>query len=223
MTQCSHTSWLSFHAGERLLFRQTSALSDIVACLDAPAETWPSLVVLVDDAKGGTLIDHVLPRPSRRTTHEERQGVSLQLDIDNPSRDRPVFIARSEIAKRSKLTPEPDRALCHWHTVCELPAASGDFVHDLHCQILYPFADVVCLFASETGGFDRVVEHIEAWCKRARERPLTSRPRMLIIAAPDEERNPADVQTDVLTRLQQRIGPLNEDLLLCITVFVNRR
>jgi hypothetical protein len=226
MKTCSHTSWLSFHDGERPVFGHTSALSDVVSCLDQPAEAWPSFVVLLNGAKSGTLIDHVLPTSRRRADHDDWNGVSLQLDVDMAFSDRPVFIARSDPARCSNLTPEPEMTLCHWHTVRELQnstATSGDLVHDFYCKVLYGFADVVCLFASELKGFRGVVDCLEAWFKRVQRQSRTPRPRMLVIAAPDEERSPTDVQKELMTSVHERCGPLNDDLLSCIAVFVQHK
>jgi hypothetical protein len=224
MTRCNHTAWLSFHEGDPILFRHTSTLSDLVASMNTPAQTWPSLVVLLDEASSGSLIDQVLPRPGRRAHHGEEKGVSLQIDTDTVFSDRPVLLARSNFVTGSKLTLEPDKALCHRHTVrecSELTVASSDLVHDVHNNLLYPFADVVCLFVSGRSGFHRVIDHLEAWCERAQKEPRAPRPRMLVIAAPDEKRCPAKVHADLLTDLQKRTGRCNADLLSHITVFVN--
>jgi hypothetical protein len=206
-----------------MLLRRTSALSDIVAGLKTPVEAWPSLVVLIDEASSKTLVDQVLPKPTRRTGHGEVRGISLQLDADTAFSDRPVFIARSNLAACSKLTPEPDIALCHSQIIREVQRPVGtlhDLVHDLHCELLYPFVDVVCLFSAELGGMNGVLHHLEAWCKHVQRAPLTPRPRILVVAAPEERRSPANFLEDLLSHLQQRLGQLNADLLTGITVFV---
>lgn len=205
MSTCNHTAWLSFHDGESLLFSHTSALSDIVAGLETPAETWPSLVVLVDDTKSRTLISHVLPAPSRRSIDDEHKGVSLQLDGQTAFSDRPVLIACSDFRGRSKLTPEPDVAPCHWHKVRETGDASEDIFQDLHCNLLNTFAHVVCLFASEQGGYANVIDYLEAWSRRIPNLPKTNpRPRILIVATPGESRKPTEVKQALLEALQQR-------------------
>jgi hypothetical protein len=188
-----------------------------------PTQTWPSLVVLIDEARSGTLIDQILPKSGRRANRGEEKGISLQIDTDTVFSDRPVLIACSNFVTGSILTPEPDKALCHWHTVREfreLTAAPSDLVHDVH-NLLYPFADVVCLFASELTGLRRVIDHLGAWCEWAQKEPQAPRPRMLVIAVPDEKRSPTEVHADLLTGLQQRTGRCNSDLLSHITVFVN--
>jgi hypothetical protein len=206
-----------------MLLRHTSALSDIVAGLPTPTEAWPSLVVLIDEANHRTLVDHALPKASRRIGHGEEKGISLQLDADTAFSDRPVFFARSNFTACSKLSPEPDIALCHSQVIREvrrISAAPADLVHDLHCELLYNFVDVVCFFVSELSGIQGVLHHFEAWCKHAQRVPLTPRPRILVIAAPGETRSPTEVLRELFSRLQQRLGQLNEDLLSNVTVFV---
>jgi hypothetical protein len=223
MVRCNHTAWLSFHDGKPTPLRQTSALSDIVAGLQTPAQAWPSLVALIDDASSKTLVDQVLPKSIRRTGHGETSGISLQLDADTAFSDRPVFIARSNFAACSKLTPEPAIAPCHSQTIREVRRPAGtraNLVHDLHCELLYPFVDVVCLFESELSGLNGVLHHLEAWCKHVQRVPLTPRPRILVVAAPQESRSSANVLEDLFSHLQQRLGQLNADLLTSITVFV---
>jgi hypothetical protein len=197
-------------------------LSDIVAGLPTPTEAWPSFVVLIDEASDRTLIDDALPKASRRTGHGEEKGISLQLDADTAFSDRPVFLARSHLAACSKLTPEPDIALCHSQSIREVrrTATPADIVHDLHCELLYSFVDVVCFFVSEPRGMNGVLHHLEAWCKHAQTVPLTPRPRILVVAAPDETRSPRNVFEDLCSHLQQQLGQLNADLLSSITVFV---
>ena len=227
MTICNHTSWLTLHRGEPILFRYTSTLSDIVASLDAPAQKWPSLVVLIDNAKSGTLIDYVLPSFRKRTELQEEEGVTLHLDSDTVFSDRPVLIARSNLSVGVVLTLEPDSHLCHRDTVRELQWAASESGHPadaLHGGLLFPFANVVCFFASEHDGLEVIVHHLEAWCEWALNQScrIVSLPRLLIIAAPGERRSPTAVYKDLLMLLENRSVKPCAEMLSCITIFVER-
>lgn len=227
MAICKHTSWLTFHVGKPVLFRQTSTLSDIVASLDSPAEKWPSLIVLIDDAKSGTLIDRVLPTSRKHAELQGHEGVTLHLDPDSVFSDRPVLMARSHLSVGSVLTPEPDLALCHRNTVRELQwdaGISGRMADALHGDLLFPFASVICLFASEHDDLEIIVNHLEAWCKRVQNRPCQNvpLPRLLLITGANEKRRPAAVYTHLLTLLQKRSVKPCSNFFSCITVFVER-
>ncbi|PSN59164.1 hypothetical protein BS50DRAFT_261980 [Corynespora cassiicola Philippines] len=152
MGACHHTSWLSLHGGEQMLLRRASTLRDLVARLDAPAKKWPSLVVLVGNTSDAPLMARALPAARKNAGREARKAIHLQLDPATASSDHPVFVLHGDVPARAVLEPEPAAAPCHDSTVSELRWPVGnpaEALHALYSRLIYPFADVVCLFASK--------------------------------------------------------------------------
>ena len=61
------------------------------------------------------------------------------------------------------------------------PQKIAQFAFDLYWQLLFPFASTVLLFADDLGGFEPVMELLVSWAKRARLKPISSPPRILVI------------------------------------------
>jgi hypothetical protein len=111
MSSCNHTSWLSFHKQELITLRQTSALHDIVATLDMPAEKYPSLVVLTGDVDGSGRLCDSIPRSRKQPDLECHTGLQLQLDHDTAFTEYPMLVAHG-----CNVNPYvPGRTVC-WDT-----------------------------------------------------------------------------------------------------------
>jgi hypothetical protein len=202
MNACRHKSWLSFHGKGQILFRQASTLSDLIASLDSPAKKWPSLVVLIGHDKQSTYMSHALCRARKHHDCQDRGGVCLQLDADTAFSDRPTLFAHSYVPKQTRFTPEPPKALCHKEKIRELPwsgVGSAEAVKTLHDRLLYPFADVICLFVSDGNSIQSIAATLASWfqSEHSWNRRSAPRPRLLVISAPGETRSSVAVQAEL--------------------------
>jgi hypothetical protein len=222
MNACRHTSWLSFHEKEQIMFRHTSTLSDLVASFDTPAKKWPSLVVLISHTRQSILASHRLWKAKKHDDCQDQRGVCLQLDSDTAFSDRPTFLAHSYVSKQIRLTPELSKPLCHRQRICKLPWARNDsteVIKTLHTRLLNPFADVICLFVSDGESLQSIAATLASWFQpeQSWNRRSAPRPRLLVVSAPNERRSPAAVQAELLEMIP--FAHKDADFLSSISVY----
>lgn len=226
MNTCKHTSWLSLHGEENIRFCQGSALTDIVSNLNSPAEKWPSLVVLVGHARQSTMMRQAIMDFGGRTSCATKSGVCLQLDPYTAFSDCPILVAHHHLPGYKVRAPEPERyAPCHRNIFRDLPrmnAGSIEAADELHCGLLHPFADVICLFASDKNETQLVADKLIAWLdltRRSKWRCL-SPPRIIIVCPPNETRKPAMVQEELLSLIRSKSLRADSTFFSLVSVFV---
>jgi hypothetical protein len=214
MSSCNHTSWLSFYKQEQITLRQTSALHDIVATLDAPAEKYPSLVVLTGDVdESGRLCDFI-PRSRKQPDNESHGGLQLQLDHDTAFTEYPILIAHGSVENFDEAEPDSAMAPCHTHELRELrssDASSNSTSSAFFSRLLEPFAQLVCFFISNGESPQHTASRLRGWCEARRD--LRQQPRLLIVAAPAEQRSALDIHRALTTLLQRNLEPNNRDFV----------
>jgi hypothetical protein len=225
MKNCDHRSWLSFHGKEEIVFRHASTLSDIVTSLDAPAEKFPSLVLLHGDKSNASLMSHVLPSARKHADSRELPGLCLQLDPDTAFSDYPTFVAYDSVPNRATLTPEPLAATCHRHTMRELQwivPSPAEAVDNLRRRLIRPFADVLCFFSSGDHDLDYSVDAIMPWLEQTDvlEHGSVHRPRLLLVAASSERRTASSIEAQLSELLLARLEQPEKDILSYISVYV---
>jgi hypothetical protein len=214
MSSCNHTSWLSFYKQEQITLRQTSALHDIVATLDTPAEKYPSLIVLTGDVdESGRLCDFI-PRSRKRPDSEYHTGLQLQLDNDTAFMEYPILVAHGCMDAFNETEPESAKALCHTHGIRELrwsDASSKSTPSAFFSRLLKPFAQLVCFFVSDGESPQRTASRLRDWCEVHRD--LSQQSRLIIVAAPAEERSAVDIHRTLTKLFQKNLEPNDRDLL----------
>lgn len=209
MRACNHTAWLSLHGTDRTRLCHSNVLGNIVANLDSTAAKWPSLVLLVGHSAQCTQLRRFLSKIERRAELDLTPSVRLQLDPDTSFSNFPILLSHSQIPKKVLLAEEPVRNTpCHYNTFRDAPWLSTDPVEaidDLHRRLLLPFADVICLFASDRDGLQSVAARIVSWS--AAERHALWHPRVLVVCTAAETRNPAEVQAQLMATVQ-KLSPL---------------
>jgi hypothetical protein len=219
MSNCDHTSWLSFHNNEQVALRQTSALYDIVARLDTAAQKYPSLVVLTGDLNDTGRLCELGLKSRKRADTESYGGLRLQLDHSTAFSEYPVLVAHGCVEAFDRTEPEPAMAPCHTHAIRELrwsgassePAASV-FFH----RLLQPFAQLVCFFISEGESPQHTASRLRDWCEVHRD--VGQQPRLLIVAAPGETRSAAEIQRQLTELFQMHLDPSIISLLPHVSV-----
>jgi hypothetical protein len=225
MRNCDHRSWLSFHGEGHDMFRCASTMSDIVASLDSPAKKFPSLIVLIGRMGNSSLMSHMLPSPRKRADGQEPNGLCLQLDPGSAFSDHPIFLAHDNILKRTAFTSEPIAPACHRHTIRQLqwPVSSpARTVDSLYNKVIRPFADLVCFFSTSNDDIHSHVEQMVPWLEQSDTWKFRSSfcPRLLLIAAPSEERSAADVQAQLIRLLQQKVQQPRINFHSYVSVYV---
>jgi hypothetical protein len=228
MKSCKHGSWLSLHGKEKIVLRYASTLNDITTSLDTPASKTPSLVVMLGDAGKGKFLDDVLSTTRRREDNQDTDGLFLRQHPGTAFSDHPMLIAYENISRRSTFMPEPMAVTCHRQTVRELQwqiDSLAEAMDNLYSRLLRPFTDVVCFFSAESDEIHHQIDRMIPWLKQISTKvPLCAmQPRLLLIAAPHEQRSEASMEAHVVGLLEERLKRPVSDLLSCISVYVKHR
>jgi hypothetical protein len=175
-------------------------MSDIVASLDLPAKRFPSLIVLIGRTGNSSLMSHMLPSPRKRADGQEPNGLCLQLDPGSAFSDHPIFVAHDNI----------------------LNSAPARTVDSLYNKVIRPFADLVCFFSTSNDDIHSHVEQMVPWLEQSDTWKFRSSfcPRLLLIAAPSEERSAADVQAQLIRLLQQKVQQPRINFHSYVSVYV---
>jgi hypothetical protein len=228
MKSCKHGSWLSFHGKENIVLRYASTLNDITTSLDTPASKTPSLVVMLGDAVKGKFLDDVLPITRRCEDNQDVDGLFLRQHPGTAFSDHPMLIAYENISRRSAFMPEPKADTCHRQTVRELQwqiDSLGEAMESLYSRLIRPFTDVVCFFSAESDEIHHQIDRMIPWLKQisTKEPHCAMQPRLLLIAAPHEQRSEAGIKAQVVGLLEERLKRPVSDLLSWISVYVQHK
>jgi hypothetical protein len=219
MLSCNHTSWLSFHKQEQIALRQTNALYEIVTKLDAPAQKYPSLVVLAGNLGDYGRLCDLIPRTRRQPDTESREGIQLQLDHRTAFTEHPLLVAHGCVETFGRTLSESAIAPCHTHAIRELrwPGASSEPTASvLFSRLLQPFAHLVCFFVRNGESTRHIASRLRGWCKEARP---GQQPRLLVVAAPEEKRSAFEMQIELTELFQERLEPSALNLFAYISVY----
>jgi hypothetical protein len=124
--------------------------------------------------------------------------------------------------------PEPMAITCHRQTVRELQwqiDSLAEAMDNLYSRLVRPFTDVVCFFSAESDEIHHQIDRMIPWLKQISTKvPLCAmQPRLLLIAAPHEQRSEASMEAHVVGLLEERLKRPVSDLLSCISVYVKHR
>jgi len=224
MGVCDHTSWLSLHGEGGIQMQRTDRLTNIVTALDAPAQKWPSLILLLGHSGNASMMREILPRERKRGSRQARNAVHLQLDTETAFSDRPMLFTYGDTPKQITFDPEPAPALCHGAASMALAWSDptpAEALNALYYRLLYPFAGVVCLFMSHAEGLDGVAERLQLWCGlwRPSTSNLAARPRLLVVCDPNDTRSSEIVYAQLMKLLNQQSDHTHNDYFSSISVF----
>lgn len=229
MNACKHTSWLSFHGKEEIQLLHSSTLSDIVASLERPANKWPSLVMLVGNEKKSVLMREAISETGvRHADCRNEPHVCLQLDPNTAFSDHPILVAHSHIPTRVVFASGPEtKSFCHRKSLKHIPwmgASPAEAIDDLHCRLLHPFADVICLFAADHDGLRSVAARLLSWFRTDRMvRQPSVRPRVLVICPLGETRSSGAVEAQLMEIMRTEIPDFELNMTLHISVYIPKR
>lgn len=141
-----------------------------------------------------------LPVPKSARHHGE-----VHLHVSNARATNPIVLADRDIPAHGRLPTSSTTHRCHETTGHRLSddasytpkaAQAADLVTQ---QVVFPFADVVCLFVSDLGGADLAVQHLAAWAASARGSTSPVRPGLLLVV-PRGEKKEMQVAVDRMTQ-----------------------
>jgi hypothetical protein len=171
MASCRHTDWIEVSRSSRhVRLSDPGRLDRLVGKLKRSAHQFPQIVLCVGKEEKRKLVTKtILNRPSR-VTRSTRAAVassdglaSIFFDESQSEDDHPIFFADYRLGGTI-----PEKRPCKCHETKSVPNAWPLGQTDIHDSVLthliFPFSDLVCLFADDLGGVDAVMDHMEIWC-----------------------------------------------------------
>jgi len=189
MVCCTHSQWLGISTGEKTCdLLESDRAQTLLANSPYIEEQWPSLFVLIGSTCKARAIKELVSVRSVTPTRAHGE-VHLHLDPSSAFSKQPIYVADSDIPerhRRGKILPE---ASCH-ETVSHSfrqpgiqPLDASSAAGQVHAQLLHPFADVFCLFASDLGGLRGVSRQVAAWLEKPQASllPTETYPSLIIV------------------------------------------
>lgn len=181
MASCRHTDWVKVTRGSRhIRLSDPGRLDHLVGKLKRATNQFPQIVLCVGKEVNRKLVTETISndspsraiRRSRSATSQSSGLTSISLDTSQLEDEHPVFLAGFQPNGPIKESTQPR---CHeTKTIHNTWPLQQPGVHDaVLTRLLFPFSDLVCLFAEDLGGVDAVLDKIEIWSSAAPATDLT--------------------------------------------------
>jgi hypothetical protein len=191
MASCAHQQWLRLSEDENgFVLQYGTRLYNITDALPHPARQYPSLISFIGKRSKARALRSLFPGSG--ISGSRRFGIAnICVDQTSANSDHPILVAESS----PEYTPSNPRVkeACHettTHHVSWPDNGNGsptqqDLVYHVHARLLSLFTDVVCIFADDSGGIDKVAEQLAVWTAigSASSLPSSVRPRLLVVTS----------------------------------------
>ncbi|OBT60276.1 hypothetical protein VE03_10316 [Pseudogymnoascus sp. 23342-1-I1] len=211
MSPCKHTEWLTLASRKGKIFLQrTDRLSTLLEDRLNLDSMQPSLFVFFGGEQKAMLMKKLL----KKSHQPQRVSGEMHLHIDTSGTfsNGPVLLAEGGFPQLGTQTAEPSPSGCHESWCSELSPglleskALGDSVNTVFFKLLTPFADVLCFFAADLGGFRPIIKELALWLESTKgSLQESSRPQILIVT----DRNVADERSSLRTFTQMLANETN--------------
>jgi hypothetical protein len=196
MTPCKHTRWLRLSRKDHGFVLETADRAQrLLDNLPRPEEQCPSFITLIGNhTKLQVLRELGIANTGGKRGHGE---IHLSIVPSTERTDCPTLVADGDISSQNKLGKPLKPQLCHEIDVRPFPS---DLVTEkpihvadrIHYRAIFPFTDVLCFFATDLGGIERVVQHLARWVDGGRPSTMELRPWLVVVVEDG-------VEEDVLT------------------------
>lgn len=170
MTTCRHTDWIEVsYSSRHVRLSDPGRLDRLVKKLEQSTRQFPQVVLCIGREERRKLVTQtVLDRTTRMTrsasaaTQSSGGLTSIFLDQSQYRVDHPTLFADYQLG-RDLLETVPYR--CHETKSARNVWTRGQpDIHDtVLTRLLFPFSDLVCIFADDLGGVDAVLDLVETW------------------------------------------------------------
>lgn len=182
---CRHAVWSRLVDRDYTVQLQvTDRPTRLLDLIRNPNVETPSLVFFV----GNRCKDAAMQQLGIETTKEDGLGgIRIFLASTTELTTQPVFVAESDTSMDSRLQGHPPPSHCHEMNEQNLPAnfssKSGHSVMDyMYHRLIFPFADVICLFVDDFGGVANVARRIIGWLTQGEPSQGQALPHLILVA-----------------------------------------
>lgn len=170
MSSCRHTDWIEVSCSSRhVRLSDPGRLDRLIKRLEQSTRQFPQVVLCIGREERRKLVTQtVLNRTTRitRSTSAATQSsgglTSIFFDESQYRVDHPTFFADYRLGGN---LPESVSYRCHETKSARNVWTRGQpDIHDtVLTRLLFPFSDLVCIFADDLGGVDAVLDLVETW------------------------------------------------------------
>ena len=134
-------------------------------------------------------------RPGLPVPKSARHHGEIHLHVSNARATEPLVLGDGDIPAHGRLPTSSTTHRCHESPCHRLSddasyapkaAQAADLIYQ---QVVFPLADVVCLFVADLGGADLVIRRLAAWAASARGSTSPVRPRLLLVVSRGEKKD----------------------------------
>ena len=191
MASCAHQQWLRLNKDENgFVLHYGNRLQNVTDSLPNPVQQCPSLILFVGKQSKARALRDIFPGNSISSCRSS--GIAnICVDPTTVDNDYPTLIADSDPERTQSSLRGKD--VCHetithavaWSDEEDGPLTQQGLVDHVHARLLSLFTHVLCIFAQDCGGLDRVAEQLATWTAlgSASSLPGSVHPRLVIVTS----------------------------------------
>jgi hypothetical protein len=170
MASCRHTDWVEVSRSSRnIRLSDPGRFDRLIKTLKRSTPKFPQIVLCIGKEENRKLVTRTILNLTSRVTRSAYAATpssggltSIFSDVSQSESDHPIFFADYRLGGT---IPERRPYKCHeTKSVGDAwPLGQPDIHDSVLTRILFPFSDLVCLFADDLGGVDAVLDHLEIW------------------------------------------------------------
>ena len=186
MSQRESNTWLQLSGDDDIYVHDSGQLARITGELASPNTTYPSLTLFMGrKSMQQALRQHYTSNNFKRGP--EQSLVNLRIDSSTVSSEVPSLFADTD-PTRILCTEQPGPSIRHPERVRSinwLQTPETSIRDTIYARLLFLFSDVICIFADDCGGIERVADILKIWATAgsASTFPKAARPRVVVVTA----------------------------------------
>lgn len=197
MALCPHTQWIDISGlknSRDWSITYGQRLHSVLGDLPSPDTKFPTVLFFL--GKRGKVLALQKIFPNNNVTRRKAHGIaSLHLDTTTAGSRYPLLFADcNPDAEFVNQIGQWD--CCHEnvryrvHLADEAPPTSKGLVDKIHAQVLFNFVDVICFFADDLGGPEKVADRLTRWtqCRRGSSCVPLHKPRIVVVTSSSQAR-----------------------------------
>jgi hypothetical protein len=163
-------------------------LLDDLACPEDPS----GLLLLLGNHHKALTLHQLSAEPAPANSRRSHGEIHLTVSSLAEGMQRPVIVADGDLPSHNRLPTVPGSRQCHEaieQRVSNLQPgeAIAPAADDVYHSLLFPFADVVCIFVPDVGGPESAVRRLAAWLAKGPASTCPVRPCLVLAVSPGQE------------------------------------
>ncbi|KXJ84844.1 acyl transferase/acyl hydrolase/lysophospholipase [Microdochium bolleyi] len=207
MAPCEHSRWVGFlRNDDGLRLEVTDSPQRVLHNLPRPDTQKPLVLAMVGSRLKAEFLSSLRAHKSNgRIGHVE---VALSLWPGTTTADCPALFMDANVFPDSRVMPKTSiTARCHESRFQECnhfaEKSSVALSNLLGRKAVLPFADVICIFVSDTGGISHTGQQLASWARENESMRFRSPPWLILVV---ERASEADALDEIMTIIKEAIG-----------------